>query len=216
MVCILYLFYYIGKTADSSVYSIIYSISLSYIAAFIFYIFQIVLNEYKRTKSINKVVKSRLGYIIKRVDKLYGELIKLYANGINIENELDSALEQIQSNFSLNDISSVANISKIRNIGELNNKDNNKTIRDLIYETIYVLDKNSEFLYKTFPEFLPEEIIDLLENMKDSRFVSLFSLMIKTQPSMDLHIDENCTNLFKDFWELNEKLKELTNNINCI
>lgn len=205
----IYSLWYIVNSLNNDLWSMLYSISLSYIVAVIFYFLQVVIPKIKRLKAVNIVLKTRIKNLINCVNKLYIELNKLYNQISDNSCETINNFAQIQSKFNLNDNTSIVNTRKIKNIEDLNSKNNKLTVRELLINTINTLNDKIDFLYITFPEYLSNEMIEIFENIKESEFMSCMSLGVIMQPNMNFSISVDDHNIFEEFWELNKRLVKI-------
>ena len=208
LMALIYSIFYMLHHNDETILSMLYAVALSYIAAFVFYILQVYYPARKRLRTVNQVIKTRVNNIIKKIDELYNQLFKLYIPNYNEGVEKDANMQHLLK-FNFDDRTTIVNVKRIRNLATIE-KNAYKTLRELVQELIYIYKDNSDFLYKTFPEYLSENLINVIEKINSSFFMHTMSFSVQSPIRCDFN---DCKpNLFEDFWKLRNELKKCSDN----
>ncbi|MBR4313448.1 MAG: hypothetical protein IKP66_00895 [Lachnospiraceae bacterium] len=203
VVSLIYSILFVVKTDKETISSMLYAVALSYIAAFVFYLLQIYYPEKKKVEIINKIIKSRVKNVVVKIKGLYDEMFKLYipeySDNINVDLYMKNLLQ-----FKFDDRTSVCNIRRVDNLRSIK-QSSYMTLREMTQEMIFVLKENIDFLYKTFPNYLPTELIRVFEKMNDSLY--LHAMTFNMQTLLPCDFTECEPNLFEDFWNMYKELK---------
>ena len=201
IIAIGYSIYYFVTSDKETVLSMLYAVSLSYIAAFIFYLLQIYLPEKKRHNTINKVIMSRINHIIIKIDELCKEVLILYIPNFNGEINKELFIKsKIKCNY--DDRTTVLDLRDIVDFSRIEDRQY-KTLRELALETIKSYEENTSFLYKTFPDYLGDNVIDILEKMNRSLFMQLVPFQLQVRAKCDFPDGS----MYAGLCELNGELK---------
>ena len=198
---------FVVKTDKETISSMLYAVALSYIAAFIFYLLQIYYPGKERQKVVNRIITSRLNNIVYKIEELCKEVAKLYI--ANYGNTISPEI-YMKNKFKCNYKDRALKLDLGR-AGDPNIDTNSycKTLGELAMETIRAIKDNTEFLYKTFPDDLTSDIINILENISHSMLMQFVPLQLVTPLNCDLP-DES---IYAGICSLNNELKSAVEDI---
>lgn len=183
-------------------FEVLYQVSLSIVASFLFYVMQVYIPERKKKKSINPYIIILVEKIADSMNTIIEELSICYLkNKVSISEITEEQLQVIINNYSANDETTIQVCFEIRNIS-------NAEMMDLIFKEI---ETNIDKLTLRYIGFMDEELEILIRNIYNCKMQKLFSQSGNALMSLVnvKGISGNAAlDTFKDFKHLHYKLIE--------
>lgn len=161
-----------------SVFDVINSVSLSYIAAFVFYVVQVYIPEEKKRSATNQCVKIYIDKICYEIDNMYKEL----ANGIIEIKSDNSYLKDDMEKIAMIELSSEINVNKADTIGYGigENIVQKFTRREWIINCTAEINEEINNVMNYFGGLMEFDIINALEQIRNTNLMTSLRYAIRS------------------------------------
>lgn len=164
------------------IFNLASQLSLAYMGSFIFYIMQVYIPEVRNKKILNSNIKRKLFLILNRMETLIKYLSNTYISKDDIAEITNEDCKVI-----------LENINILEEAPMVDSFGNHVTLLRYIKEYVYSSEKFINELYDTMILYLEPELIEILDNIKESVFNCMFRSMAEsnTPKSIKQNGEEN-------------------------
>lgn len=147
-------------------YSLLNNISISYLAALVFYITQVYLPQYKQKQQANACIRLRIENVIMRMDEIFDQLGSKYIDNYRSETITDEILLNILQKINVNDRVSVLNPNRDQSTKVCD--ENYFTVKEWIISRIEFVENEIDNIFKYDSSYITPELMKGLEDILQS------------------------------------------------
>lgn len=178
------------------IFNLASQLSLAYMGSFIFYIMQVYIPEVRNKKILNSNIKRKLFLILNRMETLIKYLSNTYISKDDIAEITNEDCKVI-----------LENINILEEAPMVDSFGNHVTLLRYIKEYVYSSEKFINELYDTMILYLEPELIEILDNIKESVFNCMFRSMAESN-TPEAIIQNGEENFIYQYCKLYLKLKK--------
>lgn len=194
-------------------YSLLNSLSISYLAALVFYVIQVYIPQCTQNRQAYACIRIRIDDIVRHMKEVFDELGNRYVKDYSKRDITDELLLDILHQINLDDRVHILNCKRLFNSNV--NDESHYTVKEWIVSRMEFVEHEIDCVFKYYPSYVTPDLMKTMEEILHSFMHQNFGRSLSQMPCGISFSSCNQDILLKPYYDLmkdleNEKIKYST------